>query len=91
MTIPMNVLVWIIVGGGAGLLASLLVKGTGFGIIGDIIIGVIGAFVGGVFMNLIGHTGFTGFNWWSLMVAFIGAVVLLGITRMLRGGRVART
>jgi uncharacterized membrane protein YeaQ/YmgE (transglycosylase-associated protein family) len=89
MFIPMNILAWIVVGGGAGLLASLVVKGSGFGLVGDIIIGVIGAFLASLFMNLIGRTGFTGFNWLSLLVAFIGAVVLLGITRMVRSNRTA--
>jgi len=90
MFVPMNILTWIIIGGGAGLLAGVVIKGTGFGIVGDIVIGIIGAFVGGVFMNLIGQNGFTGLNWWSLMVSFIGAVVLLSITRLLRGNRVSR-
>jgi uncharacterized membrane protein YeaQ/YmgE (transglycosylase-associated protein family) len=91
MFIPLNIITWVAVGGGAGILAGLLVRGAGFGVFGDMIIGVIGAFVGSMFMNLIGHTGFTGFNWWSLVVSFIGAIVLLAIARVLRGSvRTAR-
>ena len=48
----MNILAWIIIGGIAGLLASLLVRGTGLGIIGDIIVGVIGAVVGSFLLTL---------------------------------------
>lgn len=85
--IPTNILIWVVVGGGAGVLAGLLVKGTGLGVVGDIVIGIIGAIVGGFLMSMIGYAGFTGFNWWSLVVSFIGAVVLLAIARLLRGGR----
>ncbi len=87
---PMTVVIWVIIGGGAGLLASALVKGTGLGFLGDIIVGVIGAFVGGFFMTLIGHQAFTGFNLWSFFVSFIGAVALLAIVRLIRGSRIAK-
>ena len=83
----MNILAWIIIGGIAGLLASLLVRGTGLGIIGDIIVGVIGAVVGSFLLTLVlpGTFSFTGFNWGSLIIAFIGAVILLFIVRLFRG------
>ena len=90
----MNIVAWIIIGGIAGLLASVLVRGTGLGIIGDIIVGVIGAVVGSFLLTLVlpGTFSFTGFNWGSLIIAFIGAVILLFIVRLVRGGRVsART
>jgi uncharacterized membrane protein YeaQ/YmgE (transglycosylase-associated protein family) len=83
----MNILAWIIIGGIAGLLASLLVRGTGLGIIGDIIVGVIGAVVGSFLLTLVlpGTFSFTGFNWGSLIIAFIGSVILLFIVRLVRG------
>ena len=83
----MNILAWIIIGGIAGLLASLLVRGTGLGIIGDIIVGIIGAVVGSFLLTLVlpGTFAFTGFSWGSLIIAFIGAVILLFIVRLVRG------
>ena len=83
----MNILAWIVIGGIAGLLASLLVRGTGLGIIGDIIVGVIGAVVGSFLLTLVlpGTFSFTGFNWGSLIISFIGAVILLFIVRLVRG------
>lgn len=81
------ILVWIVVGGVAGLLASLLVRGTGLGLVGDILVGIVGAFLGGFIFGLMGQAGVTGFNLYSLVVAFVGAVVLLVIVRLLFGGR----
>jgi uncharacterized membrane protein YeaQ/YmgE (transglycosylase-associated protein family) len=82
-----NLLVWIIVGGIAGWLASIVVRGTGLGIIGDIIVGIIGAVLGSFLLTLVlpGSFTFTGFSWGSLLIAFIGAVILLFIVRFLRG------
>ena len=82
-----NILIWIIVGGIAGWLAGLVVQGTGLGVIGDIIVGVIGALIGGFIVALVGANGFTGFNIWSLIVAFSGAVVLLLILKAVGVGR----
>lgn len=80
----MDFLTWIIVGLVAGLLASFVMGGTGLGIIGDIIIGICGAFVGGWVFGILGITnplsGLPG----TILVAFIGAVLLLGIIRLLR-------
>lgn len=80
-------IVWIIIGGVAGWLASLVVRGSGLGIAGDVIVGIIGALIGGFIVNAFGGSGFSGFNVWSLFVAFIGAVVLLFIVRLVSGGR----
>lgn len=88
---PTNILIWVVVGGVAGWLAGLVIKGTGLGIFGDIVIGVVGAFLGGFLLSLIGQEGFTGLNLWSLFVAFAGAAVLLLVVKMLRGGRMLRT
>jgi uncharacterized membrane protein YeaQ/YmgE (transglycosylase-associated protein family) len=84
-----NLLVWIIVGGIAGWLASLLVQGTGMGIVGDVIVGIVGAFIGGFVLSLLlpGTFGLTGFNLGSLIVAFIGAVVLLLVVRLFTSRR----
>ena len=82
-----NILAWIIVGGIAGWLASLVVEGTGLGIVGDIVVGIVGAFIGAFLLTLLlpGSFAFTGFSLGSLVVAFIGAVVLLVIVRLVRG------
>ncbi|HKW19820.1 MAG TPA: GlsB/YeaQ/YmgE family stress response membrane protein [Ktedonobacterales bacterium] len=85
----MNILAWIIVGGIAGWLASLVVEGTGLGILGDIIAGIVGALIGGFIVSLLlpGSFGFSGFNIGSLIIAFIGAVILLLILRLVGVGR----
>lgn len=83
----MSILVWIIVGLVAGVLASMVMGGTGYGIIGDIIIGIVGAFVGGwLFAKLGVSTPFGGLPG-TIFVAFIGAVVLLFVLRLLRRAR----
>ncbi|MEO7003672.1 MAG: GlsB/YeaQ/YmgE family stress response membrane protein [Ktedonobacterales bacterium] len=85
----LNIIVWIIVGGIAGWLASLVVRGAGLGILGDIIVGIVGALIGGFVVSLLlpGTFGFTGFNLGSLIIAFIGAVILLLIVKLFTGGR----
>ena len=85
----MNLLAWIVVGGIAGWLASLVVDGGGMGVLGDIIVGIVGAILGGLVLSLLlpGSFGFTGFNLGSLVVAFIGAVILLFILRLIGAGR----
>ena len=84
----MGWLAWIIVGGVAGALASAVMHSR-LGIIGDIVVGIIGAFIGGFLFSLVGAAGTTGFNIWSVVVAFVGAIVLLGILRMFGGNRAA--
>ncbi|HEX3551168.1 MAG TPA: GlsB/YeaQ/YmgE family stress response membrane protein [Candidatus Elarobacter sp.] len=84
----MTLLAWLVVGLIAGLLAKSVVPGEGpGGIIGDIIIGIIGAFIGGWVFNAFGHAGATGLNLWSIIVAFVGAVILLFILRAVSGRR----
>lgn len=83
----MSILLWIIVGLVAGVLASLVMGGTGYGIVGDIIIGIVGAFVGGWLFTKLGvSTPFAGLPG-TIFVAFIGAVVLLFVLRLIRGRR----
>ena len=83
----MDILTWIIVGLIAGVLASL-VAGGGFGILSDIVIGIIGAFIGGWLFSALGvNTPFGGLAG-TIFVAFIGAVLLLLVLRAFRGARV---
>jgi uncharacterized membrane protein YeaQ/YmgE (transglycosylase-associated protein family) len=79
---------WIVLGGLAGWVASMIV-GTNArqGLLGNIIAGIVGAFVGGFIVNLFGGVGVTGFNLWSFIVALLGAVVVLFIWRALTGRR----
>ena len=81
-----NLIVWIVVGGLAGWVASMIVgnnKSQGF--VGNIIVGILGAFVGGFLVSLLGGSGFTGFNLWSFIVSVVGAVILLLIWRAITG------
>ncbi len=75
----MSVIAWLILGLIAGFIASKLVNKTGQGLILDIVLGIIGAIVGGFIFSVFGATGVTGLNIWSLIVAVIGAVVVLWV------------
>ncbi|HLJ79911.1 MAG TPA: GlsB/YeaQ/YmgE family stress response membrane protein [Ktedonobacterales bacterium] len=78
----MSILAWIVVGVIAGFLAKAVVPGEGSGgIIGDLIVGVVGAVVGGWIMTAIGYGGPNGINVWSIFVAFLGAAALLWASR----------
>ncbi|MDZ4257745.1 MAG: GlsB/YeaQ/YmgE family stress response membrane protein [Gemmatimonadales bacterium] len=79
----MSILWFLIVGITAGWLAGVLVKGGGYGLVGDLVVGVIGAFVGGFLFNVFG-LGAGGGILGSIVVATIGAVVLLVIVRALK-------
>lgn len=82
-----NIIVWILFGALAGWIASLIMKRDAqMGAIANIIVGIIGAFIGGFLMNAFGAAGVTGFNIYSLLVAILGAVVLLFVV-----GAVQRT
>ena len=82
----MDLLTWLIVGLVAGVLASL-VMGGGFGLIGDIIVGIVGAFIGGWIFRALGVATPLGGLAGTILVAFIGAVVLLFLLRLIRGRR----
>ena len=73
----MSLLAWIVLGLVAGFIASKMVSGTGQGAILDIVLGVIGAVIGGWLFNTFGMAGVSGFNLDSLLVAVVGAIVLL--------------
>lgn len=84
----MGWLAWIIIGALAGWLASMVMKTNHQqGLLMDIVVGILGAFIGGFLFNQFGEAGTTGFNIWSLFVAFTGAVVLLAAIRLLTGRR----
>jgi uncharacterized membrane protein YeaQ/YmgE (transglycosylase-associated protein family) len=75
----MSFLSWLVVGLLAGWIGSMIVNRRGEGFIMDLVLGVIGAFVGGFLFHLFGHTGVTGINLYSIFVAAVGAVILLVI------------
>jgi uncharacterized membrane protein YeaQ/YmgE (transglycosylase-associated protein family) len=79
----LGIIALIILGGLAGWVASMVMRSRSQGILGDVLLGVLGALVGGIIMNFFGNTGITGFNIYSLIVAIIGAVVLIGVGRLL--------
>ena len=76
---PGGIIAWIVVGLIAGWLAGLFMRGGGYGILMDIILGLVGAFIGGLIFSLFvaGQTGF----WGSIGIAFIGACILIAISR----------
>ena len=79
----MGIILWIVFGAIVGAAASMLM-GSGDGLVMDIIIGIIGAVLGGWLMSFFGKSGVTGFNLYSFLVALLGAVVLIAIVRALR-------
>ena len=85
----MGILAWIVVGLIAGWLAGMVMRGGGYGLIGDIVIGIVGALLGGwiatTFLHVAG--GMSGINLYSILVAFAGAVVLLILVRLVSGRR----
>ena len=84
----MSILAWIVVGLVAGWLAGQVMKGSGYGLIGDIVVGVVGAILGGFLAGVIfGGDFLSGINLQTLLVAFLGAVILIGGLRALSGGR----
>ncbi len=83
----MSFLAWIVLGLIAGFIASKIVNKTGEGVVMDIILGVVGAVVGGWLFNTFGHVGVTGVNLYSILVAIIGAIIVLVIYHALVGAR----
>ena len=87
----MGFFAWLIVGAIAGWLASKVMKTSRQqGLLMDIVVGILGAFVGGFLFEQFGSTGTTGFNIWSILVSFVGAVVLLVLIRAVSGQRTVR-
>ena len=81
----MSFLAWIILGLVAGFIGSKLVNKRGEGLILDIILGIVGAIAGGWLFNLFGASGVSGLNLYSLLVAVVGAVVVLAVYHAVRG------
>lgn len=84
---PGGVISWLVMGLIAGFLAGQVMKGGGYGILGDIIVGLIGSFVGGFLVGFFvqGNEGF----WGSILVSFLGACVFIALTRAITGRRAA--
>ncbi len=83
----MSFLAWIVLGLIAGWIGSMLVNKSGEGVLMDIALGVIGAVLGGWLFNTFGHTGVTGLNLYSLLVAVVGSVVVLFLYHLVVRGR----
>jgi len=75
----MSIIAWLVVGLVAGWIGSMVVNRRGEGLVMDIVLGVIGAFVGGWLFHMFGHTGVNGINLYSILVAAVGAIVVLVI------------
>jgi uncharacterized membrane protein YeaQ/YmgE (transglycosylase-associated protein family) len=88
----MGWLAWLVVGAIAGWLASKVMKtNRQQGLFMDIAVGIVGGFLGGLLFNQFGARGVTGFNIWSVCVAFTGAVVLLAVIRLFNGRRLFKS
>lgn len=79
----MGILTWLILGLVAGLIAGYLMKGGGYGLLGDIILGILGAILGGFLSSMLLGVDVTGFNLTSVVIAVVGACILIGISRAL--------
>ena len=83
----MGIIAWVVLGLIAGFIASKIVNHTGSGVLMDIVLGVVGALVGGFLFSMFGAVGVTGFNIYSMLVAVVGAVVVLWLYHALIGRR----
>jgi uncharacterized membrane protein YeaQ/YmgE (transglycosylase-associated protein family) len=83
----MSFLAWIALGLISGFIASKIVNKSGQGVVMDIVLGIVGAVAGGWLFNAIGHIGVTGVNLYSILVAVVGAVIVLFIYHALVGNR----
>jgi uncharacterized membrane protein YeaQ/YmgE (transglycosylase-associated protein family) len=83
----MSIIGWVILGLIAGFVASRIVNAQGQGVVLDIVLGIVGAVVGGFIFDAAGGVGVTGFNAWSLLVAIIGSIVVLVLYHAMTGRR----
>lgn len=87
----LTILGWIIIGLIAGYLASMIMGRGGYGVVGDIVVGLLGALIGGFLASLLipgaGINGSDPFSWGSLIISLIGAIILIAVVRALSGGR----
>lgn len=82
----MGIIAWIVLGGIAGWIASIIMRTDAQqGIFGNVIVGIVGALIGGFVVSLFGQTPVNGFNLYSLLVALLGSVILLWIVKAVRG------
>lgn len=80
----MSIILFLIIGGVAGWLASMIMgTNASQGTLGDVVLGVVGALVGGLAMSFLGQAGYTGFNFYSLFVALLGSVLVIWLGRMI--------
>ena len=83
----MSIIGWIVLGLIAGFIGSKIVNKTGEGFFLDIVLGIVGAIVGGFLFTAVGATGVTGFNLYSMFVAIVGAIVVLVLYHAIFGRR----
>lgn len=86
----MSIIAWIVLGLIAGFIGSKIINRTGEGVVLDIVLGIVGAVVGGWLFNTFGMAGVSGLNIYSLLVAVIGAVVVLLVYHLVTGNRAPR-
>ncbi len=86
----MSLIGWLVLGLIAGFIASRLYTGSGQGLVLNIVLGIVGAFVGGFLFDVLGGVGVTGFNLYSMIVAILGAVVVLWLYNAFAGRRTLR-
>ncbi|RWZ79018.1 MAG: GlsB/YeaQ/YmgE family stress response membrane protein [Candidatus Chaera renei] len=80
-----NLLLFIILGGIAGWLASIVMKtDSSMGVVANVVVGVLGALIGGFVFTALGGQGVTGFNFYSLLVALVGSIILLWLVKIFR-------
>ena len=85
----MSIIAWIVLGLIAGWLAGQIMRGGGYGVVGDIVLGVLGALIGGWITGaVLGRDMVNGFNIETLIVAVVGAIILIAISRLFTGRRV---
>lgn len=82
----MGFLAWVILGGLAGWIASIIAgNDKQQGLLGNVFVGIVGALIGGFIVDVLGGKGITGFNVWSLLVAVLGSLILLAVMGKTKG------
>lgn len=80
-----SILLWIVLGGVAGWIASIIMKRNAqMGMIANIVVGIVGAVIGGFLVDVLGFAPASGFNFYSLLVAILGAIILLALVGLVR-------
>ena len=81
----MSIIAWLVLGAIAGFIASKIIESSGQGLLLDIVLGIIGAVVGGFVFSLLGAAPVTGLNLYSMFVAIVGAIIVLAIYHVVMG------